>query len=439
MSTKDIKSKDKAISKEKAEKAAMCVAKQINNKTAKAEQAVSLKQAAEAKKELILLNANAQADRIIEAAIKREEQATAWATKYEELKKNADEKRKKAAIFKREAKGKVHLSLALLKKGIPKVTPEVTKIQVKLDKIYAEKLATKTIAQFAKLGSVELAEMLADPENKDSKDMLTKALESAKQREERVEKNKAKVLAKLHHKEKSENKEIAQPKEETKRIKAMTPEERKAEYRKFKAEAEARFKASGVVPNSNQKKKDKNKEKSIARSQQLAEARLKRMEKKQAVELTTVQKRDKDIARFLKSEEARKARKAAKAATYLTKGAIPKVKTKQAVDVSKKKPLPLPKKSEELVKYLISTQTIGKDDGAGALVCRPSDLKKRVKDAHDRHMDPKTGNPDTYVGIFVKDPKDPSKYIFEMVNDKFRNIDGVLTSRLEQNKAAMAA
>lgn len=435
---KDIKSEDKTLKaavepfkeNEKKIKAAEKIAKAINNKTEKVASATSALEAAKAKKELILLNANAQADRIIEAAIKREEQAIAWATKYEEMKKVADENRKKAAIFKREAKNKVRLSLASLKKGIPKVTPKVTKIQVKLDKIYAEKLATKTVAQFAKLGSVELTEMLAIPENKDSKDMLTKALESAKQREERVKKNKEKVLAKLHHKEKSENKEIAQPKEETKRIKAMTPEERKAEYRRVKAE---------VVPNSNQKKKDENKEKSIARSQQLAEARLKRMEKKQAVELTTIQKRDKDIARFLKSEEARKARKAAKAATYLTKGAIPKVKTKKAVDTSTKKPLSLPKEKEELVRYLIATQTIGKVDSAGALVCRPSDLKKRIKEAHDRHMDPKMGNPDTYVGIFVKDPKDSSKYIFEMVNDKFRNIDGVLTSRLEQNKAAIAA
>lgn len=444
---KDIKSEDKTLKaavepfKENGKKikAAEKIAKAINNKTEKVTSATSALEAAKAKKELILLNANTQADRIIEAAIKREEQTIAWATKYEEMKKVADENRKKAAIFKREAKNKVRLSLASLKKGIPKVTSKVTKIQVKLDKIYTEKLTTKTVAQFAKLGSVELTEMLAIPENKDSKNMLTKALESAKQREERVKKNKEKVLAKLHHKEKSENKEIAQPKEETKRIKAMTPEERKAEYRRVKAEAEARFKASGVVPNSNQKKKDENKEKSIARSQQLAEARLKRMEKKQAVELTTIQKRDKDIARFLKSEEARKARKAAKAATYLTKGAIPKVKTKKAADASTKKPLSLPKEKEELVRYLIATQTIGKVDSAGALVCRPSDLKKRIKEAHDRHMDPKMGNPDTYVGIFVKDPKDSSKYIFEMVNDKFRNIDGILTSRLEQNKAAIAA
>lgn len=444
---KDIKSKDKTLKaavepfkeNEKKIKAAEKIAKAIDNKTERVISITSALEAAEAKKELILLNANTQADRIIEAAIKREEQAIAWATKYEEMRKVADENRKKAAIFKREAKNKVRLSLASLKKGIPKVTSKVTKIQVKLDKIYAEKLATKTVAQFAKLGSVELTEMLAIPENKDSKDMLTKALESVKQREERVKKNKKKALVKLHHKEKSENKEIAQPKEKTKRIKAMTPEERKAEYRRAKAEAEARFKASGVVPNSNQKKKDENKEKSLARMQQLAEVRLKRMEKKQAVELTAKQKRDADIARFLKSEQARKVRKTAKQETYLTKGAKPKVKTKKMIDVSTKKPLSLPKEKEELVKYLITIQTIGNIDSAGAFTCRPSDLKKRVKEAHDRHMDPKTGNPDTYVGIFVKDPKDASKYIFEMVNDKFRNIDGVLTSRLEQNKAAIAA
>lgn len=438
---KDIKSENKTVKAvlddvKKDEKKAAKIAKAINNKTEKAVHATNALEVAKAKKELILLNANAQADRIINAAIKREEEATEWATRYEALKKDADAKRKAKALFKREAKEKVKVSLWRMQKSMPKVTTkEVAKRQAELENIHASKIETKKIAKYARLGVEELTKLLVDPDYKEDAVFIGKALEIANIRAARREANKTKALNKLHHKDK----EIAQPKEETKRIKAMTPEERKAEYRRAKAEAEARFKASGVVPNSNQKKKDENKEKSLARMQQLAEIRLKRMEKKQAVELTAKQKRDADIARFLKSEQARKARKTAKQETYLTKGAKPKVKTKKVVDVSTKKPLSLPKEKEELVKYLIATQTIGNIDSAGAFTCRPSDLKKRVKEAHDLHMDPKTGNPDTYVGIFVKDPKDPNKYILEMVNDKFRNIDGVLTSRLEQNKAAIAA
>lgn len=433
MSKKISNPKDEAILKEKAEKAAMHIAKQINNKTDKLNSITEAKKAAEAKKEVILLNANAQADRIINAAIKREEEAKAWATRYEELKKEADAKRKAKAKFKREAKEKVKISLWRMQKSMPKIiTKEVKKRQDELENIH---LIKKEIANYAKLGTEKLTELLTNPDHKENIRLIEKALEITNVRTARKEVNTKKALNKLHHKDKT----LAQPKEETKRFKAMTPEERKADYRKIMAEAKAKFDISGMIPNSNQQKKDKNKAKSIARSQQLAEIRLKRIEKKQAVELTVKEKRDKDIARFLKSEKARKERKAAKEAVYLTKGAIPAVKTKKVIDISKKKPLPLPKKSEELEKYLIVTQHIGKEDGAGALVCRPSDLKKRIKDAHNRHMDPKLGDPNTYVGIFVKDPKDANEYIFEMINDKFRNIDGVLTSRLKQNKAAMAA
>lgn len=436
MSKKISNPKDEAILKEKAEKAAMRIAKQINHKTDKVDNIVNARKAAEAKKEVILLNANAQADRIIDAAIKREEETKAWATKYEELKKKADAKRKAKAEFKREAKEKVKVSLWKMQKSMPKVSAkEVKKRQAELENIHASKIETKEIAKYARLGVEKLTELLTDPDYKEDAMFIGKALEIANIRIARREANKTKTLNRLHHKDKV----LAQPKEETKRFKAMTPEERKADYRKIMAEAKAKFDISGMIPNSNQQKKDKNKAKSIARSQQLAEVRLKRMEKKQAVELTVKEKRDKDIARFLKSEKARKERKAAKQAVYLTKGAIPAVKTKKVIDISKKKPLSLPKKNEELEKYLIVTQHIGKEDGAGALVCRPSDLKKRIKDAHNRHMDPKLGDPNTYVGIFVKDPKDSNEYVFEMINDKFRNIDGVLTSRLKQNKAAIAA
>lgn len=436
MSKKISNPKDEAILKEKAEKAAMRTAKQINHKIDKVDNVVNARKAAEAKKEIILLNANAQADRIIDAAIKREKEAKAWATKYEELKKEADSKREAKAKFKREAKEKVKISLWRMQKSIPRVsTKEVKKRQAELENIHASKIETKEIAKYARLSVEKLTELLTDPDYKEDAVFIGKALEIANIRVARREANKTKALNKLHHKDKK----VAQPKEETKRFKAMTPEERKADYRKIMAEAKAKFDISGMIPNSNQQKKDKNKAKSIARSQQLAEIRLKRMEKKQAVELTVKEKRDKDIARFLKSEKARKERKTTKEATYLTKGATPAVKTKKVIDISKKKPLPLPKKSEELEKYLIVTQHIGKPDGAGALVCRPSDLKKRIKDAHNRHMDSKTGEPDKYVGIFVKNPKDANEYILEMINDKFRNIDGVLTSRLKQNKAAMAA
>lgn len=170
------------------------------------------------------------------------------------------------------------------------------------------------------------------------------------------------------------------------------------------------------------------------RMQMLAEKRLKRMERLQIVELTQKQKLAKDLEHFKQAQEARNAKKKEQRAKYLTKGGekVPKVKNK--VDV---RPTIIEEKIDNKHRYLTRTQYIGKNapDGetVGAITCIPTKLKDIVKYNFNKLMEKESDN---LIGIFIYDSDNPEVCVMEMVNSKYREIDGVTTTRMNQEKQA---
>lgn len=360
-------------------------------------------------KEKIIANANALADRILSKAIAKEEQEKAWETRKEELKAEAAKKRKEAALKKREEKAK---KLSQIHSSIP--TKDTSKKQKAIDKAIEEKHDEKMIAKEIKFEDFN-----------PKRQKLTK--------EERIERNKKRAIKLIHHKEiKDKTKHIT--KEEKEKIAA---EARKAGYLSYKAEMQKQASEIAADPKAYQIRQEKRKKSEQERLNMLAEKRKARMDKLQRVELTQKQKTLKDLEHFKLAQERRNEKKLQRRQMYLSKGGIqlPKVKNKVEVRPIVEQPK---KQDNSKHRYIVRTQYIDQPsltgDRVGAIVCLPDKLKDIVKYSFNKMMEKES---DKVVGYFIYDSDNPEVCIMEMVNSKYREIDGVTITRLQkQNKTA---
>lgn len=347
-------------------------------------------------KEKIIANANALADRILSKAIAKEEQEKAWETRKEELKAEAAKKRKEAALKKREEKAK---KLSQIHSSIP--TKDTSKKQKAIDKAIEEKHDKKIIAKETKFEDFN-----------PKRQKLTK--------EERIERNKKRAIKLIHHKEiKDKTKHIT--KEEREKIVA---EARKADYLAYKAEMQKQASEIAADPKAYQARQEKRKKSEQERLNMLAEKRKARMDKLQQVELTQKQKTLNE-------------KKLQRRQMYLSKGGIQLPKVKNKVEV--RPIIEQPKKQDSSKhRYIVRTQYIDQPsltgDRVGAIVCLPDKLKDIVKYSFNKMMEKES---DKVVGYFIYDSDNPEVCIMEMVNSKYREIDGVTITRLQkQDKTA---
>lgn len=360
-------------------------------------------------KEKIIANANALADRILSKAIAKEEQEKAWETRKKELKAEAAKKRKEAALKKREEKAK---KLSQIHSSIP--TKDTSKKQKAIDKAIEEKHDKKMIAKETKFEDFN-----------PKRQKLTK--------EERIERNKKRAIKLIHHKEiKDKTKHIT--KEEKERIAA---EARKAGYLAYKAEMQKQASEIAADPKAYQVRQEKRKKSEQERLNMLAEKRKARMDKLQRVELTQKQKTLKDLEHFKLAQERRNEKKLQRRQMYLSKGGIQLPKVKNKVEV--RPIIEQPKKQDSSKhRYIVRTQYIDQPsltgDRVGAIVCLPDKLKDIVKYSFNKMMEKES---DKVVGYFIYDSDNPEVCIIEMVNSKYREIDGVTITRLQkQDKTA---
>lgn len=360
-------------------------------------------------KEKIIANANALADRILSKAIAKEEQEKAWETRKEELKAEAAKKRKEAALKKREEKAK---KLSQIHSSIP--TKDTSKKQKAIDKAIEEKHDEKMIAKEIKFEDFN-----------PKRQKLTK--------EERIERNKKRAIKLIHHKEiKDKTKHIT--KEEKEKIAA---EARKAGYLAYKAEMQKQASEIAADPKAYQVRQEKRKKSEQERLNMLTEKRKARMDKLQQVELTQKQKTLKDLEHFKLAQERRNEKKLQRRQMYLSKGGIqlPKVKNKVEIRPIVEQPK---KQDSSKHRYIVRTQYIDQPsltgDRVGAIVCLPDKLKDIVKYSFNKMMEKES---DKVVGYFIYDSDNPEVCIMEMVNSKYREIDGVTITRLQkQDKTA---
>lgn len=360
-------------------------------------------------KEKIIANANALADRILSKAIAKEEQEKAWETRKKELKAEAAKKRKEAALKKREEKAK---KLSQIHSSIP--TKDTSKKQKAIDKAIEEKHDEKMIAKETKFEDFN-----------PKRQKLTK--------EERIERNKKRAIKLIHHKEiKDKIKHIT--KEEKEKIAA---EARKAGYLAYKAEMQKQASEIAADPKAYQIRQEKRKKSEQKRLNMLAEKRKARMDKLQRVELTQKQKTLKDLEHFKLAQERRNEKKLQRRQMYLSKGGIqlPKVKNKVEVRPIVEQPK---KQDSSKHRYIVRTQYIDQPsltgDRVGAIVCLPDKLKDIVKYSFNKMMEKES---DKVVGYFIYDSDNPEVCIMEMINSKYREIDGVTITRLQkQDKTA---
>lgn len=360
-------------------------------------------------KEKIIANANALADRILNKAIAKEEQQKAWETRKEELKAEAAKKRKEAALKKREEKAK---KLSQIHSSIP--TKDTSKKQKAIDKAIEEKHDKKIIAKETKFEDFN-----------PKRQKLTK--------EERIERNKKRAIKLIHHKEiKDKTKHIT--KEEKEKIAA---EARKAGYLAYKAEMQKQASEIAADPKAYQVRQEKRKKSEQERLNMLAEKRKARMDKLQQVELTQKQKTLKDLEHFKLAQERRNEKKLQRRQMYLSKDGIqlPKVKNKVEIRPIVEQPK---KQDSSKHRYIVRTQYIDQPsltgDRVGAIVCLPDKLKDIVKYSFNKMMEKES---DKVVGYFIYDSDNPEVCIMEMVNSKYREIDGVTITRLQkQDKTA---
>lgn len=360
-------------------------------------------------KEKIIANANALADRILSKAIAKEEQEKAWETRKKELKAEAAKKRKEAALKKREEKAK---KFSQIHSSIP--TKDTSKKQKAIDKVIEEKHDEKMIAKETKFEDFN-----------PKRQKLTK--------EERIERNKKRAIKLIHHKEiKDKTKHIT--KEEKDRIAA---EARKAGYLAYKAEMQKQASEIAADPKAYQVRQEKRKKSEQERLNMLAEKRKARMDKLQRVELTQKQKTLKDLEHFKLAQERRNEKKLQRRQMYLSKNGIQLPKVKNKVEV--RPIIEQPKKQDSSKhRYIVRTQYIDQPsltgDRVGAIVCLPDKLKDIVKYSFNKMMEKES---DKVVGYFIYDSDNPEVCIMEMVNSKYREIDGVTITRLQkQDKTA---
>lgn len=360
-------------------------------------------------KEKIIANANALADRILSKAIAKEEQEKAWETRKEELKAEAAKKRKEAALKKREEKAK---KLSQIHSSIP--TKDTSKKQKAIDKAIEEKHDEKMIAKETKFEDFN-----------PKRQKLTK--------EERIERNKKRAIKLIHHKE-IKDKIKHTTKEEREKIAA---EARKAGYLAYKAEMQRQASEIAADPKAYQVRQEKREKSEQERLNMLAEKRKARMDKLQRVELIQKQKILKDLEHFKLAQERRNEKKLQRRQMYLSKGGIQLPKVKNKVEV--RPIIEQPKKQDSSKhRYIVRTQYIDQPsltgDRVGAIVCLPDKLKDVVKYSFNKMMEKES---DKVVGYFIYDSDNPEVCIMEMVNSKYREIDGVTITRLQkQDKTA---
>lgn len=354
-----------------------------------------------AKKAAIISVANDLADRIILRAIEKEEQKK----KFDEADKKIKEKVKKdkMAIAEKKRKRKAELR----NKTIP--SPEAIANAKKQQDFLAKAHAAKREEIEARL-------------NKKEEFMDQSVEEWSKKREERIKHNTELALKRLHYKE-------IKLKRTTKaeRIEAIKA---KKEAGKAAFNAEMKRQASEIAADRQgyANRVEKRRRTEIERLARIAERRKLRKDKIFTEHLKQQKIQQLNLKRFIESEKARLARKEEKRAKYLTTGGIkvPKVKSNVAVDKTRAEEYikaAEAKMKDEKVRYLIRVASIASSeiisDSVCAFICKPEELNKRIKEAHNKRM---KEEPDTYVGIYAYSGigKD-QKCISEMLNDKFKD------------------
>ena len=354
-----------------------------------------------AKKAAIVSAANDLADRIILRAIEKEEQKK----KFDEADKKIKEKVKKdkMAIAEKKRKRKAELR----NKTIP--SPEAIANAKKQQDFLAKAHAAKREEIEARLNEKE--------------EFMDQSVEEwSKKREERIKHNTELALKRLHHKE-------IKLKRTTKaeRIEAIKA---KKEAGKAAFNAEMKRQASEIAADRQgyANRVEKRRRTETERLARIAERRKLRKDKIFTEHLKQQKIQQLNLKRFIESEKARLARKEEKRAKYLTTGGIkvPKVKNNVAVDKTRAEEYNKAaeaKMKDEKVRYLIRVASIASSeiisDSVCAFICKPEELNKRMKEAHNKRM---KEEPDTYVGIYAYSGigKD-QKCISEMLNDKFKD------------------
>lgn len=354
-----------------------------------------------AKKAAIISAANDLADRIILRAIEKEEQKK----KFDEADKKIKEKVKKdkMAIAEKKRKRKAELR----NKTIP--SPEAIANAKKQQDFLAKAHAAKREEIEARLSEKE--------------EFMDQSVEEwSKKREERIKHNTELALKRLHHKE-------IKLKRTTKaeRIEAIKA---KKEAGKAAFNAEMKRQASEIAADrqgyANHVEKRRRTE--TERLAMIAERRKLRKDKIFTEHLKQQKIQQLNLKRFIESEKARLARKEEKRAKYLTTGGIkvPKVKSNVAVDKTRAEEyikVAETKMKDEKERYIIRIASIASSeiisDSVCAFICKPEELNKRMKEAHNKRM---KEEPDTYVGIYAYSGigKD-QKCVSEMLNDKFKD------------------
>lgn len=354
-----------------------------------------------AKKAAIISAANDLADRIILRAIEKEEQKK----KFDEADKKIKEKVKKDKMVIAEKKRKRKAELR--NKTIP--SPEAIANAKKQQDFLAKAHAAKREEIEARLSEKE--------------EFMDQSVEEwSKKREERIKHNTELALKRLHHKE-------IKLKRTTKaeRIEAIKA---KKEAGKAAFNAEMKRQASEIAADRQgyANRVEKRRHTETERLARIAERRKLRKDKIFTEHLKQQKIQQLNLKRFIESEKARLARKEEKRAKYLTTGGIkvPKVKSNVAVDKTRAEEYIKAveaKMKDEKVRYLIRVASIASSeiisDSVCAFICKPEELNKRMKEAHNKRM---KEEPDTYVGIYAYSGigKD-QKCISEMLNDKFKD------------------
>lgn len=369
------------------------------------EKSKSITDKAKELKEIIISNANALADRILDRAIAREEAEKQWAEKKEELLKKATELRKKAAQEKRDRRNNQRLEI---NKTIPFchagkfANPEdVTKYNDYIAAVrkQQEELANKAKTESKKEETVE--------KKHDKKDTVKRTPTMRTTKDERIQ---AAIEKKIRG---------------------------KANYRKELQKQASEIEADPKGYQERQQKKQKSEQE---RLDMLAAKRKERLEKKIKNELTTKQLVLKQINDFKESQKKRLEKKDLKRAKYITKGdeKVNKFKIKAPLRPS----VIIEKKDTELNSYnVVIARVTDKntiiDSKPQVVKCKSNTLSDHIKDIHNTCM--KDKNNENYVGTFVYPIDQPGHCIFEMINSKKLNIEGKLTSRIASQRETKAA
>ena len=369
------------------------------------EKSKSITDKAKELKEIIISNANALADRILDRAIAREEAEKQWAEKKEELLKKATELRKKAAQEKRDRRNNQRLEI---NKTIPFCH----------------------VGKFANPEDITKYNDYIAAVRKQQEELANKA---------KTEPKKEKSVEKKHDKKDTVKRTPTMRTTKDERIQAAIEKniQGKANYRKELQKQASEIEADPKGYQERQQKKQKSEQE---RLDMLAAKRKERLEKKIKNELTTKQLVLKQINDFKESQKKRLEKKDLKRAKYITKGGekVNKFKIKTPLRPS----VIIEKKDTELNSYnVVIARVTDKntiiDSKPQVVKCKSNTLSDHIKDIHNTCM--KDKNNENYVGTFVYPIDQPDHCIFEMINSSKLNIEGKLTSRLAAQREAKAA